>query len=156
MGKEGGRVLDISVLPSVHDNKNSTGLCGSLNKNGSDDFVNRNNGTIHDNSTTKVFIKSWKVNRSESLFTNAHNMILESWTSPSCMCQLKAEDANTITRCDRSVADCTPGTKTGEHSCGGLLSIRTRRSLSNKPNIPIVRQTSHYSMATQHVLKKVY
>ncbi|XP_060606305.1 uncharacterized protein LOC132758628 [Ruditapes philippinarum] len=154
MGNEGGRVLDISVLPSVHDNKNSTGLCGSLNKNGSDDFVNRNNGTIHDNSTTKVFIKSWKVNRSESLFTNAHNMILESWTSPSCMCQLESENANTITRCDRSVADCTPGTKTGEHSCGGLSSIRTRRSLSHKPNIPIVRQTSHYSMATQHVLKK--
>lgn len=155
MGEEGGRVLDVTVLPSVHDNENSTGLCGSLNKNGSDDFRNRNNGSIHDNTTTNVFIKSWKVNREDSLFSNAHNMELSSWTSPSCMCQLQSEDANAVTRCDRSVAVCTPGTKTGEHSCGGLSSIRTRRSLSHKPNIPIVWQTSHYSMTAKHVLKKV-
>ena len=153
MGDEGGKVLDITVLPSLHDNENTTGLCGSRNQNGSDDFKNRINDTIHDNTSTNVFINSWKVNTSESLFSNAHNMSLESWKSPSCMCN--DVKADVITHCDRSVADCTPGTKTGEHSCGGLSNIRTRRSLVYKPRIPVVRQTSHYSIEAQHVLQKV-
>ncbi|WAQ95362.1 VWDE-like protein, partial [Mya arenaria] len=59
MGEEGGRVLDISVLPSLQDRQgNSTGLCGSLNDNSVDDF---------DNETE--FINKWKVPQDRSLFT---------------------------------------------------------------------------------------
>ncbi|XP_053388862.1 uncharacterized protein LOC128551929 [Mercenaria mercenaria] len=156
MGMEGGKILDITVLPSVHDNANSTGLCGSLNKNGTDDFKHRYHGSILSNETVNVFINSWKATSEESLFSssNVQKMQLDRWVFPSCMCQHESIKAHAITTCDRSVAECTPGAQTGEHSCGGLSSARTRRSVSRRPNIPIVRQTSHYSKVRQHHLKK--
>ncbi|XP_053388858.1 von Willebrand factor D and EGF domain-containing protein-like [Mercenaria mercenaria] len=156
MGQEGGKILDITVLPSVHDNVNSTGLCGSLNQNGTDDFKHRYNSDILSNETVNIFINSWKATPEESLFSssNVQKMQLDKWNFPSCMCRHTSENAHALTTCDRSVSECTPGTQTGEHSCGGLSSARTRRSVSRRPNIPIVRQTSHYSTIRQHRLKK--
>ncbi|XP_053384896.1 uncharacterized protein LOC128550257 [Mercenaria mercenaria] len=145
MGPEGGKVLDISILPSVHDKGgNSTGLCGTLNNKKEDDFQHRDEriGTLK-NST--IFIKSWRVLQNESLFTaNVDSMQLEPWVFPMCTC--KETEKRSPISCDRSVSDCTPGMKTGQHSCGEVSSRRSVRSLAKRPRIPLVRQTRHYEM----------
>jgi hypothetical protein len=151
-GHEGGKVLDISILPSVHDKGgNSRGLCGTLNNNTRDDFHHKNEtiGTI--NNRTE-FIRSWKVLPNESLFSlqavNARD--LEPWVFPMCTCA--SETSNPLS-CNRSVSECTPGIRTGQHSCGEVSSRRSVRSLTKRPIIPIVRRTDHY--ARQHRIIRV-
>ncbi|XP_053391979.1 uncharacterized protein LOC128554696, partial [Mercenaria mercenaria] len=152
MGLEGGKVLDISILPSVHDkNGNSTGLCGTLNNKKDDDFQHRDEriGTLKDRTT---FIKSWRVMQNESLFTaNVDSMQLEHWVFPMCTC--KETEKGSPLSCDRSVSDCTPGIRTGQHSCGEVSSRRSVRSLARRPRIPLVRQTRHYEMRHK-IIKK--
>lgn len=84
-------------------------------------------------------------------------MKLEPWDFPMCICKREGTElgANYNLACDRSIAECTPGSHTGQHSCGEVSSIRTRRSLVNKPRIPVVRQTNHYWKYNVHNVVKV-
>ncbi|XP_052268670.1 uncharacterized protein LOC127870050 [Dreissena polymorpha] len=138
MGEQGGRVLDISVNPSIQDSSGkSTGLCGSLNGNSSDDFDNESQ-----------FIKQWKVPRNASLFTNdSYHKEFEPWIFPTCTCK-KTTGGNGAYSCDRSIAGCTRGTLAGYHSCGELIESRPVRSTSiksRKPEIkiPVLHQRFH-------------
>ncbi|XP_052266952.1 uncharacterized protein LOC127868849 isoform X1 [Dreissena polymorpha] len=138
MGEQGGRVLDISVNPSIQDSSgNSTGLCGSLNGNSADDFDNESQ-----------FINDWKVQINASLFTNdSYHKDLEPWVFPTCTCK-KITGGNGAFSCDRSLVGCTRGTLAGYHSCGELIESRPVRSTSiksRKPEIkiPVLHQRFH-------------
>ncbi|XP_052262075.1 uncharacterized protein LOC127865958 isoform X2 [Dreissena polymorpha] len=129
MGREGGRVLDISVNPSIKDGSgNSTGLCGSLNQDPRDDF---------DNETT--FIQKWKVTENDSLFSHEmYRRELDPWVFQSCTCKMPNNGSSTFT-CESNVGGCAQGTVTGFHGCGELLNSRSLRSLRWKRPIPIVK-----------------
>lgn len=144
-------MLDISILPSVHDKEGkSVGLCGTLNSNPDDDFRHKDDriGTVN----RTHFIESWKVQENESLFTrNVEDIVLKPWVFPLCTC--KKGDAGSPYSCERSVRDCTPGMRTGQHSCGAVSSRRSVRSVTRRPSIPLVRRTRHYT--SDHKVVKV-
>ncbi|XP_052268580.1 uncharacterized protein LOC127869962 [Dreissena polymorpha] len=137
MGEAGGRVLDISVNPSNKDtNGNSTGLCGSLNNDQSDDFENQD-----------AFINTWKVKLNSSLFASEmYHMDLEPWVFPTCSCK-KNNIGNNDYTCDRSLTGCTRGTLTGYRSCNEVTNSRPVRSVSGDVKqrhmrIPVTHQRS--------------
>ncbi|KAH3870925.1 hypothetical protein DPMN_034117 [Dreissena polymorpha] len=137
MGEAGGRVLDISVNPSNKDtNGNSTGLCGSLNNDQSDDFENQD-----------AFINMWKVQPNASLFSkDMYHKDLDPWVFPTCTCK-KNNIGNNDYTCDRSLTGCTRGTSTGYRSCDEVTNSRPVRSVSGhvkqrRMRIPVTHQRS--------------
>ncbi|KAL4239801.1 scavenger receptor [Mactra antiquata] len=153
-GKEGGKIVDVSVLPSVYDQDgNSTGLCGRLNDNPDDDFHDRNLAQV---TNATQFINSWTVEIGASLFSrDVDQRRLEGWVFPTCVCNYDTNDGNQFhpLSCNRNVSTCSPGITTGQHSCGDLSPRRSTRSLHHKlSRIPIVMQTDHYRV--QRKLKK--
>ncbi|XP_052763290.1 deleted in malignant brain tumors 1 protein-like [Mya arenaria] len=129
MGDEGGRVLDLTVMPSLHNRDgNSTGLCGTLNGCQDDDMENK---------TESAFIERWKLNDTLSLFSSdVHERTFNSWVTPSCVCKTNGE---TELSCEKSLSTCTKGSIAGFHSCDDVLNRRSVRSLTNRPRLPIVR-----------------
>ncbi|XP_052266898.1 uncharacterized protein LOC127868846 isoform X3 [Dreissena polymorpha] len=144
MGEAGGRVLDISVNPSNKDtNGNSTGLCGSLNNDQSDDFENQD-----------AFINMWKVKLNASLFaSDMYHKDLEPWVFPTCSCKKNSIGNNDYT-CDRSLTGCTRGTLTGYRSCNEVTNSRPVRSVSGhvkqrRMRIPVTHQRSSKKSLTK-------
>lgn len=152
MGPEGGKVLDISILPSIHDKQYTRGLCGTLNDDDSDDFHARTNTKepkpLTDDQKDE-FIFQWLVQPNESLFSsNVFTMELNQWVFPTCVC---TNDANTP-NCERSTSGCTKGTVTGEHSCSDVLNRRSVRSIDRRPRIPRIKLPLSQS---RHIRAKV-
>jgi len=140
MGPEGGKVLDISVLPSVHDQEGSSrGLCGTLNNDTHDDFHARTIlNDIKPLTDENEFIKYWKVPENESLFTdNVYRMVLDNWAFPTCSC--RDDQTSNGPTCSRSTSSCTPGTVTGEHSCAEETNRRSVRSVQRRPRVPRIK-----------------
>lgn len=139
MGPEGGKVLDISILPSIFDQGNtSQGLCGTLNNNTKDDFHDKDGNTL--SGTESDFIKHWTVNEADNLFSRyVYEMELENWVYPVCTCKANSVTGAREQVCEQSMSDCTHGTLTGQHSCAEVSNRRSVRSVTKRPRVPRIR-----------------
>ncbi|XP_046568684.1 von Willebrand factor D and EGF domain-containing protein-like isoform X2 [Haliotis rubra] len=105
-----GIYLNVYIYPSVQDENNSRGLCGTLTGNCKDDFVLRNGAYSTDDTATgdcdttysnwknllTTFSNSWKVDKASDLFEPDVHASLQAWpqTNLYCSCSPDPESQN--------------------------------------------------------------
>ncbi|XP_046568692.1 von Willebrand factor D and EGF domain-containing protein-like isoform X2 [Haliotis rubra] len=151
-----GIYLNVYIYPSVQDENNSRGLCGTLTGNCSDDFVLRNGDYSTDNTSTgdcntayrvwenllTTFSDSWKVDNASDLFNPDVHASLSTWPQTNLYCSCSHTGHTTLTEavnCTAAihkVCNTLPGFKDVFPTSCTITERRRRRSAGVRSESP--------------------